>query len=363
MTERVVQKFGGSVLTDMEAYRRAARHVAQTAAEGYRVVVVVSARGGVTDTLLDRARFVQDRPDPEALDLLLASGELESASLLAMALRERGLCAEAVNPWQLGLHTDSSHGDARITRINPLPLKARLAERPVVIVPGFIGRGHDGCLTTLGRGGSDLSAVALSDALDAEACEFFKDVPGYFSADPDHVADAVHRPRVTAAEAVELSRFGCRFLQDRAIDWAVRTRCRVRLRALDEDRRATVLEDAPGPDHPRILALTHCPARKAVGAGSGVRPGGDERSPGGVLADNGRVVDETTDGGNSACMISLVGWNLGRDGSVVGEASEKLTRRGITHRFLEACAHRVTVVVPETRLAEAQLALHGLVRV
>lgn len=337
MSNLVIQKFGGSVLTDEEAYVSAAQHVARTVEQGHRVVAVVSALSGRTDQLLSSAKKMQEDPDPETVDLLLATGELQSVALMTMALRQLGVKAQGLNPWQMGLHTDGSHGDARITRINPLTLRTRLANHPAVIVPGFLGRREDFRITTLGRGGSDLSAVALAVALEAEACEFFKDVPGYFSADPKCVSDAVHRPFVTGGEAFELSRWGCRFLQDRAIQWAVESHCHVRLRALGEDSRATVLRDRPPEGHPGIVAMTHCPLNSEV-------------------ADT----DETKTDGNRS-LISLVGIDPGRSAAMLEAAiAKRLDELQIESKAESRSENRISISVNERDLQSTQQAIHKL---
>ncbi|MFH2000253.1 MAG: hypothetical protein ABIK28_11270 [Planctomycetota bacterium] len=334
MGRLVIQKFGGSVLVDEQAFVSAAQHVARTIDEGSRVVAVVSALAGKTDGLLNSAKRMQENPDPETMDLLLATGELQSVALMTLALAQLNIQAQALNPWQVGVHTDGSHGDARITRINPLTLRTKLATHPAVIVPGFLGRREDFRITTLGRGGSDLSAVALAVALEAEACEFFKDVPGYFSADPKCVRNVLHRPFVTGAEAFELSRFGCRFLQDRAIAWAVESRCHVRLRALGEDSRATVLCDKPPEGHPGIVAMTHC---KAPAANQGENPE-PEKS-----------------------LISLVGCSPGRNPDPLEAAiSKRLGDLEIESSRISRSENRITFAVRSQDLQPAQQAVHDL---
>lgn len=263
MSLLIIQKYGGSVLTDDRSVARAADSIALTVADGSRVVAVVSALASVTNALHDRGCAASPTPGDDAFDLLLATGELQSVALLTLALRARGIDAAALTPWQLGITTDDHAGDARIMRVDPQPVRSHLASSRVVVAPGFVGVTADGRVTTLGRGGSDLTAMALADALSADVCEFFKDVPGYFSADPALVREAVHRPAVTVAEALELSRHGCRFLQDRALEWAASCRAVIRIRALD-DPRATELTGITSADAPLITAITHRTAPDAT---------------------------------------------------------------------------------------------------
>jgi len=334
MTELVVQKFGGSVLKDRETFIDAARHIADTVSQDKKVVAVVSARSGLTDQFLSEARSVNQRPDPELLDLLLATGEMQSVALLAMALDKRGLRAEAIHPWQIGIHTDGCHGRAKITRINPLSLQVKLSEVSVVIVPGFLGRGDDNRLTTLGRGGSDLTAVALSDVLHAKTCEFFKDVPGYFSADPHLAPNALHRLHLGGEDAYELSRFGCRFLQDRAIAWAVKGHCRVLLRALNDNERATVLTDRPRADTPRIVAMTHCDTPPDI---------------------NPLVSPKV---GSVTSLLSMVGPNLGNNNEIEIAVHRFLVDQKIHFTQIDGSSNRLTFAVPTRDLIRAQRTLH-----
>ena len=323
MSRLVVQKYGGSVLRDEDSVRRVARVVAATAAAGDPVVVVVSALASVTDRQLERAaRFSAGSSTTGAVDLLVATGEIESASLLALALAELGVPAEPLNPWQMGLHTDGAAGGARIVRINPLPLWSRIEAGRVLVVPGFVGRSDDGRLTTLGRGGSDLTAVALAGALRAGRCEFFKDVAGYFSADPALVPHARHCPEITIDEALELARAGCRFLQDRAVEWAASAECRISLHAVDDARTTTIVRRRDGP--PRVVATTH-----------------------GVAADGGLG------------LVSLVGDAAAiRDPATVRDACEALSAAGIPGRIASLTDHRLTVEVPLDRLSESHLLVH-----
>jgi aspartate kinase len=258
MSTVVVQKYGGSVLRDDAAVRRVAAAVTEAVATGSPVVVVVSALAAVTDRHGGRAERFSARSGAPAVDLLLATGEIESASLLALALAEVGVPADALNPWQIGVHTDATFGGARIARVNPLAVGARLEPGRALVVPGFVGCSHDGGLTTLGRGGSDLTAVALAEALGAVRCEFVKDVPGYFSADPALVPHARHCPEVTFSEAIELARAGCDLLQERALERAASAPCRFSIRALDDVRETAIVGDWRGP--PRVAAVTHARA-------------------------------------------------------------------------------------------------------
>lgn len=210
----VVIKLGGSVLTGPRAYARAARWLADRIF-GAPLLVVVSAELGTTDRLLDEARQIDARPDPRALDLLWATGELRSAALLALHLQSRGVPACALNVHETGLGRRGSALSLRSAR-----LRRALALHAIVIVPGFLGADERGAIVSLGRGGSDLSAVTLAAALGARTCELIKDVPGYFTADPALHQDARHLPAIDFETAIGMAAAGCALVQTEALEAA-----------------------------------------------------------------------------------------------------------------------------------------------
>ncbi len=279
-----VHKYGGSVLRGRNSFGGVIADVARAVAAGRSVVAVVSAFEGTTDSLVSRARAVASRPEVEALDLVLSTGEVESAALLALALNEADCPARVLNPFQIGIETDGAHGAARVTRIDPATIFTRLSSAPVVVVPGFLGRGPNGALTTLGRGGSDLSAIALAAALGAERLDLVKDVPGYFSADPAIVPDAVHRPRLDLGDALELARRGNDLVQARALERA----SRFVVRSVADGRGLETLVDRSGLDGPAGVASLSL--RRGGEAGDdevsavGPDPGGEREARAELLA-------------------------------------------------------------------------------
>lgn len=217
-----VIKIGGSVLTGTSAYGRAAGFLADRLAEhpGERLVVVVSAEYGVTDALLATARAIVDEPDPAMLDLLWSTGELRSAALLALQLQSRGVRATALNVHQTGLTEPDVHAGPGRLGIRSLRLSSALARHDVVVAPGFLARGDADAVVSLGRGGSDLTAVLLAAGLGARQCELVKDVPGYFSTDPHLDASAAHLPAVDFARALAMADAGCDLVQRQALEAA-----------------------------------------------------------------------------------------------------------------------------------------------
>jgi aspartate kinase len=218
-----VQKYGGSSVADAESIKRVAKRVVDTRRAGHDVVVAVSAMGDTTDELLDLASQVAPIPAPRELDMLLSSGERISMALLAMAIHSMGFEARSFTGSQAGMITDATHGDARIVDVTPVRLREALDEGAIVIVAGFQGFNRDTRdITTLGRGGSDTTAVALAAALQADVCEIYSDVDGIFTADPRVVPRAQKLTHVSSEEMLELAANGANVLYIRAVEYARR---------------------------------------------------------------------------------------------------------------------------------------------
>src|SRR5436309_2818839 len=215
----IVQKYGGSSVADAEKIKNVARRVAESAT-AHQLVVVVSAMGKTTDSLVNLASKITPNPDPREMDMLLATGEQVTIALLAMALHGLGLKARSLTGPQAGLRTDRAHTKSRITRITPERARAALDAGEIVIVAGFQGLSDADELTTLGRGGSDLTAVALAAALEADVCEIYTDVAGVYTADPRIVPDARRLERLSYDEMLEMSATGGRVLALRSVEFA-----------------------------------------------------------------------------------------------------------------------------------------------
>lgn len=219
----IVQKFGGSSVADAESIKRVAKRIVDTRRAGNDVVVAVSAMGDTTDELLDLASAVAPLPAPRELDMLLSSGERISMALLAMAIHSMGFEARSFTGSQAGMITTADHGSARIVDVTPVRLREALDDGAIVIVAGFQGFNRDTKdITTLGRGGSDTTAVALAAALDADVCEIYSDVDGIFTADPRLVPKARKLSAVTSEEMLELAANGAKVLYIRAVEYARR---------------------------------------------------------------------------------------------------------------------------------------------
>ncbi len=219
----IVQKFGGSSVADAESIMRVARRIVATRADGHDVVVAVSAMGDTTDELVDLAHQITENPDPRELDMLLTTGERISMALLAMAIKSLGLEARSYTGSQAGMMTTAQHGSARIVDVTPDRIREALDDGAIAIVAGFQGFNRDSKdITTLGRGGSDTTAVALAAALGADVCEIYTDVDGVFTADPRVVPRAHPIDVVTFEEMLELAAAGAKVLHIRAVEYARR---------------------------------------------------------------------------------------------------------------------------------------------
>src|SRR5579885_1840289 len=242
----IVQKYGGTSVGTIERIHRVAEMVAKTKAEGHDVVVVLSAMSGETDRLLRLAHEVTPSPDERELDMLLSTGERDTTALLAMDLRGRGLNARSFTGRQVGILTDSSHTKARIARVTAERIKSALAEGVIPVVAGFQGINEQSDVTTLGRGGSDLTAVALAAALKADRCIIYTDVDGVYTADPNIVPNARRLNKISYEEMLELASLGAKVLQSRSVEFAARFNVPVEVQSSFKEGQGTLVakEDA-----------------------------------------------------------------------------------------------------------------------
>jgi aspartate kinase len=241
----IVQKYGGTSVGEPEKIKRVAQRVVETAAGGNEVCVVVSAMGHTTDELIELAKQVSNDPDPREMDMLLTAGERISMALLAMAINDLGREAVSFTGSQAGILTDTTHGKAKIVDIRPGRVQDALADGKIAIVAGFQGVSTTKDVTTLGRGGSDTTAVALAAALDADVCEIYTDVTGVFTADPRIVSGARKVRRVTFEEMLELAACGARVLALRSVEYARTHSVKIHVRSsfLPEEGTWVVKED------------------------------------------------------------------------------------------------------------------------
>ena len=218
----IVQKFGGSSVADADKIRNVARIITETYRKGHQVVVVLSAQGDTTDDLIEKANQINPNASKREMDMLLATGEQISISLMAMAIERMGYQAVSLTGWQAGMRTDSVYGASRIKRVKAERIQRELDKNKIVLVAGFQGINKYDDITTLGRGGSDTSAVALAATLHADLCQIYTDVDGVYTADPRHVVGAKKLEEITFDEMLELASLGAQVLHNRSVEMAKR---------------------------------------------------------------------------------------------------------------------------------------------
>ncbi len=271
----IVQKFGGTSVGTLERIGRAAERAAATAKAGHRVVVVVSAMAGETNRLLKLAHDIAEVPDLAEVDVLIATGEQASAAMMSMQLIARGHPARSFLGHQIAIHTNSSYGRAWIESIDRQPILEALDRGEIVIVAGFQGIDAGNRLTTLGRGGSDTTAVALAAALGADYCDIFTDVDGVYTSDPNVVPDARRIPHLTHEEMLEMASLGAKVLAERSVEYAMRYNVSVRVLHAFQDGEGTLVDGREDEMEQRTVTAVTCQRDQAKIAFRGVpdRPG------------------------------------------------------------------------------------------
>ncbi|MES9736069.1 aspartate kinase [Peribacillus frigoritolerans] len=239
----IVQKFGGTSVGSVEKIKNVANRVIEEAEKGNEVVVVVSAMGKTTDQLVSMARDISGSPSKREMDMLLTTGEQVTISLLTMALIEEGHEAISYTGWQAGMQTESVHGNARILNIDATRIQAQLKEKKIVVVAGFQGNDANGEITTLGRGGSDTTAVAIAAALNADRCDIYTDVTGVFTTDPRYIKGARKLQSISYDEMLELANLGAGVLHPRAVEYAKNYQIPLEVRSSMERESGTIIEE------------------------------------------------------------------------------------------------------------------------
>lgn len=394
----VVQKYGGTSVGSAERIKAVAERISRTRAAGNDVVAVVSAMGDTTDRLLELARTVAPDPDRRELDVLVSTGETQSAALVSMALHAIACPAISLVGAQLGIKTDRAYSRARIMEVNPDRIRAELAKGLCVILPGFQGMTEEGDVTTLGRGASDLTAIAVAAALDAPKCEIYTDVDGVFTTDPRVVPEARLVSRISYEEMLELAQMGARVMNPRGVELAELYSLPVEVRSSFHDRPGTLIERGDGMEarkHVRGIAHDLNVARITL-AGVPDRPG-LAYSLFAPLADAGvsvdvivqtasieglaeisftvgrtdmeqaeRLVREIADrvgatvvhGVPNLAKVSIVGTGLQSAPGYAARMFGTLAEHGINIDMITTSDIRITCVVDESRALDAVRALH-----
>ena len=245
----IIQKYGGSSVSTLEKLDAVARRVVRKHESGYGVVVVVSAMGNTTDELLKKAAQITPNPPARELDMLLSTGERTTMALLSIAIQKHGASSISFTGSQSGIVTTDSHSNARIISVRPFRIQDELMRDKIVIVAGFQGTSYKNEITTLGRGGSDMTAIALAGALQAEACEIYSDVDGVYTADPKVVLDARKLDALTSAEMLEMAQHGAKVLHDDAVLYAHRHQIALYAKKSQSDQAGTYIRPDGWPDY------------------------------------------------------------------------------------------------------------------
>ena len=330
-----VQKFGGSSVADAEKIMNVARRVAASA-PGNQMIVVVSAMGKTTDGLLALARQISTTPDLREMDMLLSTGEQVTIALLALALQSLGLKARSFTGPQVGMRTDHAHTQARITQIDADRVRRALDAGEIAVVAGFQGLSDEDEITTLGRGGSDLTAVALAAALKADVCEIYTDVDGVYTADPNIVPDARKLARVAYDEMLELASLGAKVLQTRSVEFAKKYGVTVHVRStFRPDPGTLVTKEEPGMEQAVVTGVTHDRSQAKISIlRVPDRPGIAARVFGAIATSNivvDMIVQNISQDGFTDMSFTLPRGDDARAVAELTEVVQEIGARGIVH--------------------------------
>jgi aspartate kinase len=397
----IVQKYGGTSVGTTERIKNVAARIARFKAAGHQLVVVVSAMSGETNRLIALAREFQPEPDPREFDVVVSTGEQVTIGLLCMALIARGLKAKSYTGGQVRILTDSAHTKARIRKIDEDSMRADLAAGNIVVVAGFQGVDENGNVTTLGRGGSDTTGVALAAALKADECQIYTDVDGVYTTDPRIVPEARRLKTVTFEEMLEMASLGSKVLQIRSVEFAGKYRVRLRvLSSFEEDGEGTLItfeEDekmeqaiisgiAFNRDEAKITVVG-VPDRPGI-AYAIIGPIGDANIDVDMIIQNAGA-DGTTDlsftvhrneyqkaldvlnkqvkghikaadvrGDNRICKVSMVGVGMRTHAGIASQMFRTLAEEGINIQMISTSEIKISVVIDEKYMELAVRALH-----
>ncbi len=394
----IVQKFGGSSVRDAVRIKNVARIIAETYLQGHDVMVVLSAQGDTTDDLIAKAEEINVHASKREMDMLLATGEQISVALCAMALEAMGLPCVSLAAWQVGIHSTSVHGDARIKKIDPDRIQAELDSHRIVLVTGFQGTNRRGDVTTLGRGGSDTSAVALAAAFHAELCQIYTDVDGVYTADPRLVPDARKLQEITYDEMLELASQGAQVLHNRSVELAKKFRVNLEVLSSLEHKPGTKVKEVAKVEKTNIagvakdtsiarvalIGLQHNPgvafkvfdvlSRKNINVDVILQSIGRENTKDISFTIHKKDLREAEDALNAQkdtlCFdhletdehigkVSIVGAGLMSNSGVAARMFEALYEAGINIQMINTSEIRVSVLLDEEDVNRAVRAIHA----
>lgn len=253
----IVQKYGGSSVADIDKIKKIASLIASTKKAGNEVVAVVSAMGKSTNELIDMAKSLSSDPEKRELDMLLSTGERITMALLCIALNDQGIKAISLTGSQSGVITNDRYNDARVIEVRPFRVQDELAKGQVVVIGGFQGVSYKRDITTLGRGGSDTTAVAMAAALNAARCEIYSDVDGVYTSDPNLIKDAKHLPELSFQQIQEMSEAGAKVLNAQAVQFAKESKIAIYARSTFNPGKESVIREARPTNKPSVIAVVH----------------------------------------------------------------------------------------------------------
>jgi len=395
----LVQKFGGTSVGTTERIRKVAERVVATQRAGNRVVVVVSAMSGVTDNLIKLSREVSPNPSEREMDVLLATGEQTTIALTAMAIQSLGVKAVSLTGAQAGIVTDGVHTKAKIANITATQMQALLDQEHIVIVAGFQGQTMEGQITTLGRGGSDLTAIAIAAAIDADLCQIFTDVEGVYTCDPRVVKNATKLDEISYDEMLEMASSGSKVMQSRSVEFAKKFGVRFEVRSSFNDRPGTLVKEetmsmenvvirgvsleknqakvtiSAVPDHPGVASRIFTTIAEAnliidvivqnVSLSSGATDisftlNKDDLARARALLEP--VISEIGAGGLTAqdgiAKLSVVGIGMRSHSGVAARLFETLGKGGINIQMISTSEIKIAVIIDEDKIAEAANLAH-----
>ncbi len=395
----IVQKFGGTSVGDLDRIQNVANRVSKTVQEGHQVIVVVSAMSGETNKLVGFTEHFGDNPERSEVDMVLSSGERVTAALLSIALNQMGHKATSMTGRRAGIITDTAHTKARIERIETGPMKAALTEGKILVIAGFQGVNEDGLVTTLGRGGSDLSAVAVAGAIEADLCEIYTDVEGIYTTDPRIEPKAKKLDNISYDEMLELASLGAKVLQNRSVELAKKLNVNLVTRSSFSDAEGTLITKEENiMEKPLVsgIALDRNQARIAL-EGVVNRPGiasdifgalatsnvnvdmiiqtsghdgstnmdftvpqnelNDAKSVVEAFCQKNEIKDATFD--ESICKVSIVGVGMKSHTGVAAKAFSTMAKENINIQMISTSEIKISMVVDEKYAELAVRSLHN----
>ncbi len=394
----IVQKFGGSSVANTERIFNVASIITDTFKAGNDVVVVLSAQGDTTDEMIEKAAEINPNPSKREMDMLLANGEQMSIALMAMAIEKLGYPVISLCGWQVGMHTDSNYGNAKIEKITPTRIETELARKKIVLVAGFQGINKYDDVTTLGRGGSDTTAVALAVALKADLCQIYTDVDGVYTADPRFVKDARKLEEITYDEMLELASLGANVLHNRSVEMAKRYNIELEVISSFTKQPGTKVKEAPNMEKMNVsgvakdkniarislVNLAHIPgvafkifsvlAAKKINVDIILQSIGRDDTKDisftvssdnvqaaiDVLNDNkDKIGFEDISVNEKVCKVSIVGAGMVNNPGVAATMFEALADANINIQMISTSELKVSVLIDEEDADKALSAIHG----